>query len=79
MFRSRVLRKYARRSFVVTLDDGSMFQGALVDWDSETMEFAMVKVHDPESGKFFTAADGPVVVDRTNVKYMQRVSVHAAE
>lgn len=74
MFRSRVLRKYLRKSFVVTLEDGSMFQGALVDWDSDTMEFARVKVHDPETGKFLAAAEGPLIVDRP-VKYMQRISV----
>jgi hypothetical protein len=71
------LDKVVRRSFVVTMTNGGIFQGALVEFDPEVFVFTMVQVLD--NGSYVSAAEGPLYVDRAKVSYMQRVSVHAAE
>ena len=76
--KQRALDKVIRRQFVVTLDGGGMFQGALIEHDPEVFVFAMVKVRQ-SNGEYVAAADGTLYVDRIKVDYMQRVSVHAAE
>lgn len=73
LFRKRALDKVIRRTFVVTMIGGGMFQGALIEHDREVFVFAAVKVPD-NSGAYVPAA-GPLYVDRAKVEYMQRVSV----
>jgi hypothetical protein len=74
LFRKKALDKVLRRQFVVTMTDGGVFQGALLEHDAEVFVFAMVKVRQ-ENGQYVPAADGALYLDRVKVNYMQKVSV----
>lgn len=73
--RDRVIRLYCRERFVVTLLDGTTFDGLLDDHDESTLEF--IDAHsvgqDPANGRISrTPVDGRLYLPRARVAYMQR-------
>jgi hypothetical protein len=75
--RKRALDKVIRRSFLVTMEDGGVFQGALIEDDDRQFVFAAVRV--PQGDEWEPAADAPLYIDRVKVAYMQKLSIHAAQ
>lgn len=70
--RDRLLRTALRERFVVTLDDGSAFDGLLDDVDEHSIRF--LDAHSVPTGNSEepVSVDGWLYVDRLRIAYMQR-------
>ena len=72
MFRNpdRILRGLLRVRFLVTTHGGSTWDGLLMEVDERTIVLRDVKVIGTDGTE--TAADGEVLIPRSDVAYMQR-------
>lgn len=69
MSRDRLLKRYLRERFVVTLKTGEAFDGLLDAWDDSTIE--LVNVH-AVAEKTRVPVDGRIYLPRPQIAYMQR-------
>lgn len=72
--RDRVIRMYARERFVVTLLDGTTFDGLLEECDELTLELVDAhSVGQDQGGRVSrTPVDGRLYLPRARISYMQR-------
>lgn len=71
MRRDRVVRGLIRLRFLITMDDGTAWDGVLVEADEKTLEIREAE-HLTADGRR-TKADGFIYLPRDSVAYMQRV------
>lgn len=64
-------RRHVRHRVVVNLKTGSAVSGVLYRADSQLLEIKEPTVHEP--GAESTPADGSMVIERSNVDYVQIV------
>lgn len=69
MSRDRLLKRYLRERFVVTLKTGEAFDGLLDEWDESTIELIAVTA---VSETTRVAVDGRIYLPRPQIAYMQR-------
>lgn len=69
MSRDRLLKRYLRERFIVTLKTGEAFDGLLDQWDESTIELVAVTAV-AETTR--VAVDGRVYLPRPQIAYMQR-------
>lgn len=69
MSRDRLLKRYLRERFVVTLKTGEAFDGLLDQWDESTIELVNVTA---VAEKTRVAVDGRIYLPRPQIAYMQR-------
>ena len=68
--RDRLLAAALRERFVITLQDGSAFDGLLVDVDAKVL--VLVQASTPTAGGSRVMVDGALYLERSLVHYMQR-------
>lgn len=69
----KLLRKHLRERYLITLVDGSGFDGLIVDADWTHLVLADVEQIDPAGNR--VKADGTVWVPRQRIDYMQQPRV----
>ena len=69
MMRDRLLRKYLRERFVVTLKTGETFDGLLDEWDRQSIE--LLNPHAVGENQR-VVVDGRILLFRDQIAYMQR-------
>lgn len=69
MSRDRLLKKYLRERFVVTLTSGETFDGLLDGWDDVILE--LLNPYAVGETKR-VAVDGRIYLPRASIAYMQR-------
>lgn len=66
----RIVKKYVRDRFVVTMKDGQTWNGLLTDADTVTLSLADVQAISPDGSR--VKADGEIFLPRADVAYMQK-------
>lgn len=68
--RDRLVRQVLKERFVVTLRDGSSFDGLLLDADEKTFRFGDAQAIDARSAR--ARVDGELFIPRAEVLYLQK-------
>lgn len=66
----RIVKRLMRTKFLVTTKDGQTWEGVLMDADPST--FLLVEAALVAGDGTRTAADGQILISRSDVAYMQR-------
>lgn len=65
----RLMRQRMREKVIVTLDDGTAFEGLLYEADAKSVVLREAQLH---SGQGATPVDGEIILPRARVLYLQR-------
>lgn len=72
MFTKNLLKEALKDRFVVTLLDGTSFDGLLLDYDNRVVQMVQVTADENLEYSKPVKLDGSVYLERSKIAYMQR-------